>query len=123
IMPSENNLIEALQCLDDKSFNNEAGRLRAVEALTLAVSKIQRPWDIVWQHCWVNPATTACTKTLIDAGVFAKWVEAGGGDKTCAELAELTKTDPVLIRRLIRQISGQNLVIETAEDTYKPTPW
>jgi hypothetical protein len=24
---------------------------------------------------------------------------------------------------LIRQISGQNLVIETAEDTYKPTPW
>lgn len=25
--------------------------------------------------------------------------------------------------RMIRQISGQNLVIETAEDTYKPTPW
>ncbi|EMT72992.1 Sterigmatocystin 8-O-methyltransferase [Fusarium odoratissimum] len=123
LMPSENNLIEALQGLDDKSFNNEAGRLRALEALTLAVSKIQRPWDIVWQHCWVNPATTACTKTLIDAGIFTKWVEAGGGDKTCAELAELTKTDPVLIRRLIRQISGQNLVIETAEDTYKPTPW
>jgi hypothetical protein len=24
---------------------------------------------------------------------------------------------------MIRQISGQNLAIETAEDTYKPTPW
>ena len=24
---------------------------------------------------------------------------------------------------MIRQISGQNLVIETAEDTYKPTAW
>ncbi|KAI8416096.1 hypothetical protein FOFC_02405 [Fusarium oxysporum] len=61
--------------------------------------------------------------TLIDAGVFTKWVEAGGGGKNCAELAELNKTDPALIKRLVRQISGQHLVIETAEDTYKPTPW
>ncbi|KAG7428966.1 O-methyltransferase [Fusarium oxysporum f. sp. raphani] len=53
----------------------------------------------------------------------AKWVEAGGGGKNCAELAELNKTDPALIKRLVRQISGQHLVIETAEDTYKPTPW
>ncbi|KAI3560277.1 hypothetical protein IWW34DRAFT_585825, partial [Fusarium oxysporum f. sp. albedinis] len=51
----------------------------------------------------------ACAKALIDAGVFTKWVEAGG--------------DPALVKRLIRRISGQHLVIETAEDTYKPTPW
>ncbi|ENH70079.1 hypothetical protein FOC1_g10000798 [Fusarium oxysporum f. sp. cubense race 1] len=52
-----------------------------------------------------------------------KWVEAGGGEKCCAKLAKLTKTDPALIQRRIRKISGQHLVIETAEDTYKPTPW
>ncbi|KAF9767930.1 hypothetical protein IL306_014839 [Fusarium sp. DS 682] len=122
-MTSPNKVIKALQGLDLNSFANEAERVCVLDALTLAVSKIQTPWDTVWQHCWVNPATTACVKTLIDAGVFTKWIEAGGGDKTCDELAELTKTDPVLIRRLIRQIAGQNLVIETAEDTYKPTSW
>ncbi|KAH7236455.1 O-methyltransferase-domain-containing protein [Fusarium tricinctum] len=122
-MSSADNLITALDGLDANSFANEAERVRALDALTLAVSRVQKPWDTVWQHCWVNPATTACVKTLIDAGVFNKWIADGGGEKTCAELAEITNTDPVLIRRMIRQLSGQNLVIETAEDTYKPTPW
>ncbi|KAJ4253408.1 hypothetical protein NW762_010566 [Fusarium torreyae] len=122
-MASADQLIETLQALDAGSFANEAERVRAQDALALALSKVQRPWDTVWQHCWVNPATVACVKTLSDAGVFVKWVEAGGKEKTCAELAELTNTDPVLIRRMIRQISGQNLVIETGEDTYVTTPW
>ncbi|CAN9474332.1 unnamed protein product [Alternaria alternata] len=122
-MASADQLIGALEGLDAKSFVNEAERVRAMDALTLALSKVQKPWDIVWQHCWVNPATNACVKTLIDAGVFSKWIETGGGEKTCAELAESTGADVVLVRRMIRQISGQNLAIETAEDTYEPTPW
>ncbi|KAF5666077.1 sterigmatocystin 8-o-methyltransferase [Fusarium heterosporum] len=122
-MASADNLLTALNGVDANSFPNEAERVRALDALVLAVSKVQKPWDTVWQHCWVNPATTACAKTLIDAGVFNKWIETGGGGRTCAELAELTNTDPILIRRMIRQLSGQNLVTETAEDTYKPTPW
>ncbi|KAF4445536.1 sterigmatocystin 8-o-methyltransferase [Fusarium austroafricanum] len=137
---SQPSLIDALKNLDANSFANEAERVRVLDALNLAVSKVQKPWDIVWQHCWVNLTTNACVKTLIDAGVFAKWLEAGGGDITSAELAELTNADPVLIRklllvrplgmvtndaigRLVRQIAGQNLVTETAEDTFKPTPW
>uniref|UniRef100_A0A0D2YHH5 O-methyltransferase C-terminal domain-containing protein n=1 Tax=Fusarium oxysporum (strain Fo5176) TaxID=660025 RepID=A0A0D2YHH5_FUSOF len=114
-MASADNLIQALEGLDASSFANEAERVRALDALTLSVSRVQKPWDTVWQHCWVNPATTACAKSLIDAGVFTKWIDAGGGERTCDELAELTSTEPILIR--------QNLVIETAEDTYKPTPW
>jgi hypothetical protein len=99
-MSSADQLIGALESLDAKSFVNEAERVRAMDALTLALSKIQKPWDIVWQHCWVNPATNACVKTLIDAGVFGKWIETGGGQKTCAELAELAGADVVLVRRL-----------------------
>ena len=99
-MAPADQLIGALEGLDAKSFVNEAERVRAMDALTLALSKVQKPWDIVWQHCWVNPATNACIKTLIDAGVFSKWIETGGGERTCAELAELTGADVVLIRRL-----------------------
>lgn len=99
-MASADQLIGALEGLDANSFVNEAERVRAMDALSLALSKVQKPWDIVWQHCWVNPATNACVKTLIDAGVFSKWIETGGGEKTCAELAELTGADVVLVRKL-----------------------
>ncbi|KAM6508594.1 hypothetical protein FSOLCH5_011589 [Fusarium solani] len=94
-----------------------------MEALSLALSRVQKPWDTVWQHNWVNLATNACVKTLIDAGVFKQWIRSGGSEKTSRELAKLTGTDEVLIRRMMRQIAGQNLITETAEDTYKPTPW
>lgn len=98
-MASADNLIQALEGLDASSFANEAERVRALDALTLSVSRVQKPWDTVWQHCWVNPATTACAKSLIDAGVFTKWIDAGGGERTCDELAELTSTEPILIRK------------------------
>ncbi|KAF4456477.1 sterigmatocystin 8-o-methyltransferase [Fusarium albosuccineum] len=122
-MASADRLIKTLEGVDANSFANEAERVRAMDALALALSKVQKPWDIVWQHCWVNPATNACAKTLIDAGVFNEWVKSGGAEKTCGELAALTGTDEVLIKRMMRQIAGQNLIIETAQDTYRPTPW
>lgn len=99
-MASADQLIRALEGLDANSFVNEAERVRAMDALTLVLSKVQKSWDIVWQHCWVNPATNACIKTLIDVGVFSKWIETGGGERTCAELAESTGADVVLLRRL-----------------------
>ncbi|KAJ4156248.1 hypothetical protein NW754_007872 [Fusarium falciforme] len=120
---TQNKLIDTLESLDAGSFSNEAERVRTMEALSLALSRVQKPWDTVWQHNWVNPATNACVKTLIDAGVFKQWIGSGGSEKTSRELAKLTGTDEVLIRRMMRQIAGQNLITETAEDTYKPTPW
>ncbi|KAK4041040.1 S-adenosyl-L-methionine-dependent methyltransferase, partial [Parachaetomium inaequale] len=62
-------------------------------------------------------------KTLIDAGVFKKWAEAGGNPITCTKLAELTGADVLLIRRMMRCISGQHLVTEVSLDTYARTPW
>ena len=99
-MTSADQLIGALEGLNADSFVNEAERVRAMDALAPALSSVRKPWDTVWQHCWVNPATNACVKTLIDASVFRKWIETGGGEKTCAELAKLTGADVVLIRRL-----------------------
>lgn len=98
-MASADQLIGTLEALDANSFANEAERVQATDALALALSRTRKPWDTVWQHCWVNPATNACVKTLIDAGVFSRWIETGGGEKTCAELAELTGADVVLVRR------------------------
>jgi hypothetical protein len=47
----------------------------------------------------VSGAINAAVKTLIDAGVFKKWAEAGGEAITCTKLAELTGADVLLIRK------------------------
>ena len=100
-MASADQLLASLQGINASSFANEAERIRARDALFETLRKVQSPWDIAWDHNWVNGATNAAIKTLIDAGVFKKWDEAGGQPKTSAELAELTGTDALLIRASI----------------------
>ncbi|KAL2200645.1 S-adenosyl-L-methionine-dependent methyltransferase [Corynascus similis CBS 632.67] len=122
-MASADQLIANLQGVDAKSFANEAERIRARDALFEALRRIQSPWDIAWDHVWVSGAINAAIKTLIDAGVFKKWAEAGGEPITSAKLAELTGADILLIQRMMRAIAGQNLVTEVGLDTYARTPW
>ncbi|KAK4096527.1 S-adenosyl-L-methionine-dependent methyltransferase [Parathielavia hyrcaniae] len=122
-MSSADQLIASLQGIDANSFANEAERVRARDAVFEALRRIQSPWDIAWDHNWVSGAINASIKTLIDAGVFQKWAEAGGEAITCAKLAELTGADALLIRRMMRAIAGQHLVTEVASDTYERTPW
>ncbi|KAK4240554.1 S-adenosyl-L-methionine-dependent methyltransferase [Achaetomium macrosporum] len=122
-MATADELIASLQGIDAKSFANEAERIRARDAVFDALRRIQSPWDIAWDHNWVSGAINAAIKTLIDAGVFTKWAEAGGEPITCVKLAEFTGADVVLIRRMMRAIAGQLLVTEVAPDTYARTPW
>ncbi|KAG5970623.1 hypothetical protein E4U55_001538 [Claviceps digitariae] len=120
---SPTQLLSSLEGLSASSFANEAERTRARDVLFEALRRVQSPWDIIWDHNWVNPATNASIKTLIDAGVFSKWAEQGHKPQTSAQLAELVGVPVMVIRRMLRQISGQHLVIETAEDTFAPTAW
>ncbi|KAF4120729.1 O-methyltransferase [Geosmithia morbida] len=133
------NIVAILKGVEASSFQSEADRVRFRDALFATLRKVQTPWDIVWEHNWVNGTTNASIKTLIDAGVFPKMVENDCAPKTSAELAKLTGADEKLLwgrqsaprklrrrntlGRLLSQISGQNLVIETAEDTFAPTEW
>lgn len=146
-MASADQLISNLQGIEAGSFASEAERVRAKDALIEALRKVQTPWDIAWDHNWVNGATNAAIKTLIDAGVFVKWAEAGGEPITTAKLAELTGADAQLLSksihswrywyiatgfrttnricagRMLRTVAGQLLIHEVAQDTYARTPW
>ncbi|KAI8957144.1 S-adenosyl-L-methionine-dependent methyltransferase [Daldinia sp. FL1419] len=116
-------LSSALQEINSNSFADEDERLYAENLLLSALSRVQSPWDIAYNHNWVNSLTNGSIKSLIDAGVFKKWAELGGGPKTSEDLARITNTDPVLIKRLMRHLASHNLLIETAENTYEPTAW
>ncbi|EON95867.1 putative sterigmatocystin 8-o-methyltransferase protein [Phaeoacremonium minimum UCRPA7] len=108
-MASADQLLANLRGIEANTFANEAERIRARDGLLETLRKVQSPWDLAWDHNWANGATNAAIKTLIDAGVFKKWAEAGGEPITCSELAHLTGADVLLIK--------------TAADTYARTPW
>ncbi|KAK1590495.1 O-methyltransferase [Colletotrichum navitas] len=122
-MATADALIASLQDIQGDAFTDKAERIRARDALYDALRRVQTPWDIAWDHVIVKGAGNAAIKTLIDAGAFKKWHEAGGEPITCDKLAALTGADTLLIRRLMRAIAGQRLVIETDADTYARTPW
>lgn len=89
---------------DAASFADETERVRARDALLEALRKVQSPWDIVWDHNWVQAATYSCIKTFVDAGVFDRWAAAGGGARTSAELAELSGVEEQVVRMYISLI-------------------
>lgn len=97
-MATADALIASLRDINGESFTDKAERIRARDALYDALRKVQTPWDIAWDHIVVKGGGNAAIKTLIDAGVFKKWHEAGGEPITCTKLSKLTGADEHLIR-------------------------
>lgn len=96
-MASPNQLVSSLESLTPDSFASETERVRVRDALFQALRTVQSPWDIAWEQNWVSGATNASIKTLVDAGIFAKWIEIGGKPAKAGHLAELVNADEVLI--------------------------
>lgn len=97
---SADKILETLKDIQATSFDNEADRVRVRDALFDTLRKVQSPWDIAWEHNWVNGATNASIKALIEADVLPKLVDNDSSPKTSEELAKLTGADPVLLRML-----------------------
>ncbi|KAK6952335.1 hypothetical protein Daesc_006870 [Daldinia eschscholtzii] len=90
-------LSATLQGIDSNSFADEDERIYAENLLFNALSRIQSPWDIAWNHNWVNASIHGAAKSLIDAGLFKKWVEHGSKPESSESLAKMADADPVLI--------------------------
>ncbi|KAI0426961.1 S-adenosyl-L-methionine-dependent methyltransferase [Xylaria sp. FL1042] len=122
-MSSVNELITSLRAVDANSFASDDDRLIFVDELRGVLRRTQSPWDVAWDHAWVHGCTLAAIKTLIDASVFMRWVETGSKPMNTSELADLTGSDPLLLKRLLRQIAADHLITQIGIDTYAPTPW
>ncbi|KAK6841219.1 hypothetical protein PG995_000317 [Apiospora arundinis] len=108
--------IRSIESADPGTCSDEAERTRVTDALHAALRRFQQPWDIAFEHAFENILTHSAVKTSIDAGIFHKWAESGGGTKSSKDLAQLTGTDPVLMKRLVRHLAAQHLLTEVGED-------
>lgn len=122
-MSSTDELLATLEGVETGSFTNETERVLVRDALHKALRKTQSPWDLAWEHSWVYSAVSASINTLVQAGVFTKWAEAGFEPITSAELAGLTGADVVLLRRMLHCLACQHLIVEAGRDTFAATPW
>ncbi|KAI3336052.1 S-adenosyl-L-methionine-dependent methyltransferase [Ustulina deusta] len=121
-MSSVDQIISNLRAIDTHSLVSDDDRLLLKE-LRGTLRRIQSPWDVAWDQAWVHGNTMAAIKTLIDASVFVRWAEAGNKPMTTSEIAYLTGADPLLLKRLLRQLAAEHLITEIGENAYAPTPW
>ncbi|KAF7556310.1 hypothetical protein G7Z17_g1509 [Cylindrodendrum hubeiense] len=111
-------IADVLDSVSHASFNNEVERLRVRAAARRLLARVESPYERAWGFCFEHPVVFAALQTCINLGLWRSWAAAGGGDKTIDELVKLTAHDiePNLLPAF-------NVVEETAEDTFKPSPF
>lgn len=120
------NIISILEDISHASFGgNEVERLRVRAAARRLLARVESAYERAWGFCFEHPVVFAALQTCIDLGIWKAWTALGGGEKSLDELIKLTGKDvePNLLRRLFRLLVAFNVVEETGEDKYKPTPF
>ncbi|KXG46561.1 Winged helix-turn-helix transcription repressor DNA-binding [Penicillium griseofulvum] len=124
--PSETNrLIDTLDAVQPEVFGgNEVERLKVRAAARRLLARVETPYERAWGFCFEQPVVFAALQTCIDLGLWKSWT-AVGGEKSIDELVTFTTPtiDTNLLRRLFRLLAAFNVVEETAEDRFKPTPF
>jgi len=70
--------------------SNGADVVAVKYALFAALRRLQTPFDTAMDVCWNNVAAESATRTLVNVGLFEKWVAQGGKPATGRELATMT---------------------------------
>ncbi|KAJ5519626.1 Winged helix-turn-helix transcription repressor DNA-binding [Penicillium fimorum] len=125
-LPSETNrIIDSLDAVQPEVFGgNEIERLKVRAAARQLLARVETPYERAWGFCFEQPVVFAALQTCINLGLWKSWT-AVGGEKSIDELVTFTTptVDTNLLRRLFRLLAAFNVVEETAEDRFKPTPF
>ncbi|KAJ6080801.1 hypothetical protein N7499_005675 [Penicillium canescens] len=126
VLSDTDQIITSLDAVEPEVFSgNEVERLKVRAAARSLLARVETPYERAWGFCFEHPAVFAALQTCIDVGLWKSWTMVGGGKKTIDELVEFTSpiVDTNLLRRLFRLLAAFNVVEETLEDTFKPTPF
>ena len=68
------------------------------------ISTLETPMETILYMGMAEPARTAIIRTAIDMGLFDKLAADSGKGKNSQQLADATKTDPVLVGELTTRV-------------------
>ena len=114
---STDELIKSLEHVDASKFASEGDRARVQQALHAALRRVQTPFDVGMEHAWVYPPMIAAIRTLIDAGLWKKWVAMGGQPTTVETLAKACDMEQTFLR-----LSAPGLDANTQMNPGEPLP-
>ncbi|THY22919.1 S-adenosyl-L-methionine-dependent methyltransferase [Aureobasidium pullulans] len=114
-------LLHLLNAFENTSIDSEIERSQLISAATTFLARLQSPWETIRRHLVDSPAVQLSLKVCMDLELFRKWKDAGNGDRTAAELAQLTGCDEELLQRFLRHLAVEHLLAEVAPGTYAQT--
>ncbi|CAG7917733.1 unnamed protein product [Penicillium olsonii] len=117
--------IASLDAVQPEDFGgDEVERLKVRAAARRLLARVETPYERAWGFCFEQPVVFAALQTCIDVGLWRSWTSVGG-EKSIDDLVKLTSptVDANLLRRLFRLLAAFNVVEETSEDRFKPTPF
>ncbi|PYH29860.1 S-adenosyl-L-methionine-dependent methyltransferase [Aspergillus neoniger CBS 115656] len=113
-------LLASLEELKCQLPTDEETQSRLSQALHHALMAIERPLDTVRRISFA-PLQLTMTKVAMDLNLFELLVS-DGRPKSLGELMELTGAQSLLLRRILRYLSGFDLVHEPKVDCFKASP-
>ncbi|KAJ5082209.1 hypothetical protein N7532_011252 [Penicillium argentinense] len=119
-------IVAALDAVHPEAFGgNEVERLQVRAAARRLLARVESPYERAWGFCFEHPVAFAALQTCIDVGLWKAWTISGGGEKNIDELVKFTQpaVETNLLRRLFRLLAAFNVVEETGQDNFKPTPF
>ncbi|KAI2628620.1 putative O-methyltransferase [Hypoxylon sp. NC1633] len=119
-------VLDRLEAFTAEEFpGHEAERLGMLVGARKLLSRLETNEETFYKISLEEPIVYAVLKTCLDIGLWRGWTVAGGGEKSLQDLATLAinECEINLLRRLLRLMSAANIIEETSEDRYKPTPF
>jgi len=113
-------LMKSLENIDSDSFEDEGERAQAVVAAYALIARLETPWEFLARIGMGQPALGASLKVGKDLGLYGKWHEAGGEEKTSQELASLVGCDTILLDRILRHLAANHMVDEPSIGRFRP---
>ncbi|KAL8943869.1 MAG: hypothetical protein Q9211_000808 [Gyalolechia sp. 1 TL-2023] len=118
-------LIEQLNGVDAKTFDgDDFSRQQWAMAARKLFHKLETKEERTFRLVIEDPIMFSVLQAAIDMGLWNAWTATGGGEKDIEELAMMTTkdVDPGLLQPQLRLMAANNIVEETGQDRYAPTP-
>jgi hypothetical protein len=90
--------VRRLGTVSGEDFPTNRDRIEAIKVCQTLLTKLQDPFERVWEAVVDTPALVASIKLCLDLDLFRIWKESGNGDKSSHDLAKMVnlKQDDML---------------------------
>ena len=128
--PPSQTTLALLSEINDLGNGLKNGTQGAREGLLAAasrlISSLQHPTENALQLLWAQPTHLAVIRMAVEIKLFQAMTSTPASGETSSTIAARCvpegKVDPVLVARMLRHLAAMSTIIETAPDTFAPTP-